>query len=86
MGRTGDTVETGLCVNCGDEVPITAVECTTCGYRIPDGGVVTDLLYLLIGNLLTITVIGAIVGLPLMRRALRRLERRSTESVARQNE
>lgn len=67
------------CVNCGPEVPITAVECTSCEYRIPNEKVVTDFLHLLIGNLLTITVTGAIVGLSLMRRALRHLERQLNE-------
>lgn len=73
--------ELGPCENCNGEVPVSAVQCTHCGYHIPEGSRVTDLLHLIAGNLLTITVIGAIVGLPLMWRALQRMEKRSKRTI-----
>lgn len=76
------TSELGECRNCGGRVSLAAVKCTHCGYHIPEDGIIIDILHLLLGNLLTLTVIGAIIGLPLMRRALRRLETRSTGTVA----
>lgn len=75
------THETGPCANCGRDVPMAAVKCSHCGYHVPTGGHVTDLLHLIIGNLLTLTVLGAVIGVPLMRRALHRLQQQSYGTV-----
>lgn len=54
-----------------------------CGVYTPPGNHVTDVLCFVVGNLLTITVIGAVVGLPLMRWALARMKRRSRTGLNR---
>ena len=69
--------EGGVCRHGEGSDPTIASERTRCEFRHPRGNHVTDVLYLVAGNLLTLTVIGAVVGLPLMRWALSRMQRRS---------
>ena len=69
------------CRNCSSAVSVTAVECSHCGFRASSGNHVTEIVYLLVGNLLTLTIIGGLVGIPLMLYALHRLRRRSQEVV-----
>lgn len=75
------TCKIGPCVNCGDDIPVTASECPRCEYRRSKGSHVTEIVHLIAGNFLTLTVIGAVLGLPLMYRALRRLQQRSHEGI-----
>lgn len=81
MTKHGLRYQYAPCRNCGGAVSVTAVECSHCGFQAPSGNHVTEIVYLLVGNLLTLTIIGALVGLPLMIYALHRLRRRSQKAV-----
>lgn len=59
------TADTAPCQKCASPIPTEAVRCPECGYEPSSEGARARFWGMLIGALLTATVIGAVVGIPL---------------------
>jgi len=62
---TGDA-DTAPCRACGTNISTVVVRCPQCGYEPKNRHATGRLLFVLFGALLTLTVVGAIVGIPMV--------------------
>lgn len=60
------STELGMCRRCRSEIAAAATRCPECGYEPAGEGSAGRTLLLVVGALLTVTVVGAIVGVPMM--------------------
>ncbi len=58
--------ETGTCGKCVSEISVEADRCPECGYEPRTDNKLGQTILLIIGVILTLTVVGAIIGLPLI--------------------
>lgn len=58
--------ETGTCGKCASDIPIEATKCPECGYEPSTDSVIGRSIMMVIGLILTGTIIGAVIGVPLL--------------------
>ncbi|WP_394295308.1 zinc ribbon domain-containing protein [Natrialba taiwanensis] len=58
--------EKGTCQKCHSEISTDAITCPQCGYEPSAEGKTLRAIFYILGGLLTASVIGAVVGLPMM--------------------
>lgn len=56
----------GRCKNCQTEIDDNANECAYCGYDPRANGQVARALFVFVGALLTMTIVGAVIGIPMI--------------------
>jgi len=66
MNRCIMQSDTGLCEKCDSEVSTNAERCPNCGYAPQAKGRTVRKLFFVFGMLLTLSVIGAPVGIPML--------------------
>jgi len=68
---TDTTTPTPVCAQCDAELPDEPETCPECGFH---ASATTGVLLVLFGGLLSLTVIGAIIGIPMMVAGLAQIE------------
>jgi hypothetical protein len=58
--------ETGTCGKCASEISTEATKCPNCGYEAKTEASTGRSIMMIIGLLLTGTIIGAVIGIPLL--------------------
>lgn len=76
----------GPCEHCGGTVHTDVRECPYCGYTISTYRVWTDILYLLAGIFLIVTVVGRRYGVTLLTIAILRFKKRKRNTIVRTDE
>ena len=58
--------DTGTCEECFSEISIEAQRCPECGYSPVDDGKLGRKVFTFVGILLSATILGAVIGLPMI--------------------
>jgi predicted amidophosphoribosyltransferase len=69
-----------VCAECREEIDREATTCPHCGHEGAEVSAAYGVAQFLVGGVLTATIIGAIIGIPLMRRGMRRAKRAGESS------